>query len=82
MSGASSWIMVISDEILEAAQVSEAEIRAEIALALFAQERLTLGQAAWLTVDRRFGYCATGGSAIPPGWHSPFGHPAPGAPHY
>jgi predicted HTH domain antitoxin len=38
--------MVISDEILEAAQVTEAEIRAEIALALFARERLTLGQAA------------------------------------
>jgi len=29
--------MVISDEILEAAQVTEAEIRAEIALALFAR---------------------------------------------
>lgn len=40
--------MVISDEILESAHVSEAEVRSEIALALFARDRLTLAQAARL----------------------------------
>lgn len=40
--------MVISDDILEAAHLSEAEVRLEIALALFAQDRLSLSQAARL----------------------------------
>ena len=40
--------MVISDEVLQSAHVSEAEVRAEIALSLFAQDRLTLSQAARL----------------------------------
>jgi predicted HTH domain antitoxin len=40
--------MVISDEILASAHVSEAEVRSEIALALFARDRLTLAQAARL----------------------------------
>src|ERR1035438_3567268 len=40
--------MVISDDILESAHVSEAEVRSEIALVLFARERLTLAQAARL----------------------------------
>jgi len=40
--------MVISDEILESVHVSEAEVRAEVALALFSQDRLTLSQAARL----------------------------------
>jgi predicted HTH domain antitoxin len=40
--------MVISDDILESAHVSEAEVRSEIALALFARDRLTLAQAARL----------------------------------
>jgi predicted HTH domain antitoxin len=39
---------VISGDILESAHLSEAEMRLEIALTLFAQERLTLGQAAEL----------------------------------
>ena len=40
--------MVLSDEFLEAAHATEAELRAELALALFAQDRLTLSQAARL----------------------------------
>jgi predicted HTH domain antitoxin len=40
--------MVIPDDILESAHVSEAEVRSEIALALFARDRLTLAQAARL----------------------------------
>ena len=40
--------MVISDDILESAHVSEAEVRSEIALVLFARDRLTLAQAARL----------------------------------
>jgi len=40
--------MVISDDILESAHVTEAEVRSEIAVALFARERLTLAQAARL----------------------------------
>ena len=40
--------MVISDEILQAAHLTEGELRIEIAVALFAQERLTLGQGASL----------------------------------
>jgi len=40
--------MVISDDILASAHVSEAEVRSEIALALFARDRLTLAQAARL----------------------------------
>ena len=40
--------MVISDDILESAHVSEAEVRSEVALALFARDRLTLAQAARL----------------------------------
>jgi len=39
---------VISDDILESAHVTEAEVRSEIAVALFARERLTLAQAARL----------------------------------
>jgi predicted HTH domain antitoxin len=40
--------MVIEDDILIAAHVTEAEVRAEAALSLFSQDRLTLGQAARL----------------------------------
>lgn len=37
--------MTISDDVLAAAHMSEPEIRRELALALFQQEKLTLGQA-------------------------------------
>jgi predicted HTH domain antitoxin len=40
--------LVIPDDILEAAQLSSAELRQEIAILLFQQQRLTLGQAARL----------------------------------
>jgi predicted HTH domain antitoxin len=40
--------LTLSDEILEATNLSEAELRRELALALFQQERLTLAQAAGL----------------------------------
>jgi predicted HTH domain antitoxin len=39
---------VISGDILESAHLSEPEMLLEIALTLFAQERMTLGQAAKL----------------------------------
>jgi predicted HTH domain antitoxin len=38
----------ISDEVLESAHLTEAELKIELALALFQIERLTLGQAARL----------------------------------
>jgi predicted HTH domain antitoxin len=37
--------VTISDEVLAAAHLSEPELKQELALALFQQERLTLGQA-------------------------------------
>ncbi len=37
--------ILISDEVLQSAQISEAEMRREIAVMLFQQERFTLGQA-------------------------------------
>ncbi len=37
--------VVISDEVLQTVQMSEAELLQEIALMLFQQERFTLGQA-------------------------------------
>lgn len=37
--------VTISDEVLAAAHISEPELKQEIALALFRQERLTLAQA-------------------------------------
>jgi predicted HTH domain antitoxin len=40
--------LTISDEILAAAHISGPELSREIALTLFQQERLTLGQAAGL----------------------------------
>jgi predicted HTH domain antitoxin len=38
--------VTIPDEVLRSAQLSEAELKVELALALFQQDRLTLGQAA------------------------------------
>ena len=38
----------LPDELLRSTNLTEAELRAELALALFQQERLTLGQAALL----------------------------------
>jgi predicted HTH domain antitoxin len=40
--------VTISDEVLHSAGLSEAELKAELALTLFEQDRLTLGQAAEL----------------------------------
>jgi predicted HTH domain antitoxin len=40
--------ITLSDELLSSTQLTEAELRAELALALFQQERLTLGQASVL----------------------------------
>jgi predicted HTH domain antitoxin len=40
--------VTISDEVLTAAHISEPELKRELALALFQQERLTLGQASQL----------------------------------
>jgi predicted HTH domain antitoxin len=45
--------MTIPNEVLEAAHLSEAELRQELAVLLFQQERLTLAQAAALAdIDR------------------------------
>lgn len=38
--------MIIPDELLHAAKLTETELRIEIAVMLFQQDRLTLGQAA------------------------------------
>ena len=38
--------VTVSDELLQTAKLSEAELRVEIAVTLFQQDRLTLGQAA------------------------------------
>jgi len=40
--------VTISDEVLTAAHISEPEVKQELALALFQQERLTLAQASRL----------------------------------
>lgn len=40
--------LVIEDELLEAARMSESEIRLELAIALYQREKFTLGQAARL----------------------------------
>jgi predicted HTH domain antitoxin len=40
--------VILPDDLLQAAKMTEAEIKAELALTLFQQERLTLGQAAAL----------------------------------
>jgi predicted HTH domain antitoxin len=40
--------VTISDEVLAAAHISERELKQELALALFRQERLTLAQASRL----------------------------------
>jgi len=44
----SEMSVVIPDEIVHATRMSEAELRQEIALMLFQQEKLTLGQASRL----------------------------------
>jgi predicted HTH domain antitoxin len=40
--------VIISDEVLMAARISEPEVKQELAFPLFQQERLTLGQASRL----------------------------------
>src|SRR6266540_3200225 len=40
--------LTLPDELLQSTKLTEAELKAELALALFQQERLTLGQAAIL----------------------------------
>jgi len=45
--------MIISDEVLQAAQMSEGELRQELAVLLFQRERLTLAQAARLAAMDR-----------------------------
>ena len=37
--------LIISDEVLQTIQMSEAELRQEVAILLFQKERFTLGQA-------------------------------------
>jgi predicted HTH domain antitoxin len=45
--------VTIPDEVLQSARLSESELRLELAVLLFEQERLTLGQAARLAeLDR------------------------------
>jgi predicted HTH domain antitoxin len=40
--------LTLPDELLESTKLTQAELQAELALALFQRERLTLGQAALL----------------------------------
>ena len=46
--------VTISDEILAATRMSEAELKQEIAVMLFQQEKLTLGQASNLAEMNQF----------------------------
>jgi predicted HTH domain antitoxin len=48
--------LLIPDDILEAAQLSPAELRQEIAILLFQQQRLTLGQAARLAESDQWAF--------------------------
>lgn len=41
-------LLTISDEVLSAAHITESELKRELALTLFQQERLTLAQASHL----------------------------------
>lgn len=46
--------LVISDEFLKASQMSESELKLEIAILLFQQQRLSLGKASELAQINRF----------------------------
>ena len=46
--------VVISDEVLQTVQMSEAELLQEIAVMLFQQERFTLGQASRFAIMNQF----------------------------
>lgn len=46
--------LVISDEFLKASQMSESELKLEIAIMLFQQQRLSLGKASELAQMNRF----------------------------
>lgn len=48
--------VVISDDILQSARLSEQELRQEVALMLFERERLTLAQAARLATMERLAF--------------------------
>jgi len=50
--------VTISDEVLVAAHLSEPELKRELALALFQQERLTLAQASRLAEMSRMAFQA------------------------
>jgi predicted HTH domain antitoxin len=41
-------VVTIADEVMDAAHITEPEVRQELALTLFQQDRLTLGQASRL----------------------------------
>lgn len=46
--------LVISDEFLKASQMSESELKIEVAIMLFQQKRLSLGKASELAQMNRF----------------------------
>ena len=48
--------VTISDEVLTAAHISEPELKQEVALTLFQQERLTLAQASRLAEMRQLAF--------------------------
>ena len=50
--------VTISDEVLSAAHISEPELKQELALALFQQERLTLAQASRLAETTQLAFQA------------------------
>ena len=50
--------VTISDEVLTAAHISEPELKRELALTLFSQERLTLAQASRLAEMTQFAFQA------------------------
>ena len=48
--------VTLSDDLLRTAHITEAELKAELAVTLFQQERLTLAQAASLAEIPRLGF--------------------------
>jgi predicted HTH domain antitoxin len=58
--------VTISDEVLPAAHISEPELRQELALTLFQQERLTLAQASRLAEMSQLSFQALFGGTPDP----------------
>ena len=59
--------VIVADHILQAARLTRAEVLRELALTLYAQEKLTLGAAAGLAEMPQFEFqLFVGGRGVPP----------------